>query len=98
MAPIRPRRSVLYMPGANERALEKARSLPADSLILDLEDSVAPDSKVAARNTVVAAVREGGYGRREVVIRPNALETAWGTADILAAAAAAPDAILAPKV
>jgi citrate lyase subunit beta/citryl-CoA lyase len=98
MAPIRPRRSVLYMPGANERALEKARSLPADSLILDLEDSVAPDSKVAARNTVVAAVREGGYGRREVVIRPNALETAWGTADILAAAAAAPDAILVPKV
>jgi len=98
MAPIRPRRSVLYMPGANERALEKARSLPADSLILDLEDSVAPDAKVAARNTVVAAVREGGYGRREVVIRPNALETAWGTADILAAAAAAPDAILVPKV
>lgn len=98
MAPIRPRRSVLYMPGANERALEKARSLPADSLILDLEDSVAPDSKVAARNTVVAAVREGGYARREVVIRPNALETAWGTADILAAAAAAPDAILVPKV
>jgi citrate lyase subunit beta/citryl-CoA lyase len=98
MAPIRPRRSVLYMPGANERALEKARSLPADSLILDLEDSVAPDSKGAARNTVVAAVKEGGYGRREVVIRPNALETAWGTADILAAAAAAPDAILVPKV
>ena len=98
MTPIRPRRSVLYMPGANERALEKARSLPADALILDLEDSVAPDAKVEARNKVAAAVREGGYGRREVVIRPNALETAWGTADLLAAAAAAPDAILVPKV
>lgn len=98
MAPIRPRRSVLYMPGANERALEKARSLPADALILDLEDSVAPDAKIEARNKVVAAVKEGGYGRREIVIRPNALETAWGTADILAAASAAPDAILIPKV
>ena len=98
MTTIRPRRSVLYMPGANERALEKARSLPADSFILDLEDSVAPDAKVAARGTVVAAVKEGGYGRREIVIRPNALETVWGTADILAAAAAAPDAILVPKV
>lgn len=98
MAPIRPRRSVLYMPGANDRALEKARSLPADALILDLEDSVAPDSKVEARNKVVASVKEGGYGRREIVIRPNALETAWGTADILAAASAAPDAILVPKV
>ncbi|MDQ8698531.1 CoA ester lyase [Hyphomicrobium sp. LHD-15] len=98
MALIRPRRSVLYMPGANERALEKARSLPADSLILDLEDSVAPDAKADARQKVVEAVREGGYGRREIVIRPNALETAWGTADILAAASAAPDAILVPKV
>ena len=98
MAPTRPRRSVLYMPGANDRALEKARSLPADAVILDLEDSVAPDAKVEARNKVVEAVREGGYGRREVIIRPNALETAWGAADILAAAAAAPDAILIPKV
>jgi citrate lyase subunit beta / citryl-CoA lyase len=98
MAPIRPRRSVLYMPGANDRALEKARSLPADAVILDLEDSVAPDAKVEARNKVVEAVREGGYGRREVIIRPNALETAWGAADILAAASAAPDAILIPKV
>jgi len=98
MAPIRPRRSVLYMPGANERALEKARSLSADALILDLEDSVAPDAKAEARKKVVAAVKEGGYGRREVIIRPNALETAWGTADILAAASAAPDAILIPKV
>lgn len=98
MALIRPRRSVLYMPGANDRALEKSRSLPADALILDLEDSVAPEAKVEARKKVVEAVKEGGYGRREVVIRPNALETAWGTADILAAASAAPDAILIPKV
>ncbi|AHB47407.1 (3S)-malyl-CoA thiolesterase [Hyphomicrobium nitrativorans NL23] len=98
MALIRPRRSVLYMPGANERALEKSRTLAADALILDLEDSVAPDAKIEARAKVVEAVREGGYGRREVVIRPNALETAWGTADIMAAAAAAPDAILIPKV
>ncbi|HRO51306.1 MAG TPA: CoA ester lyase [Hyphomicrobium sp.] len=98
MALIRPRRSVLYMPGANERALEKSRTLAADALILDLEDSVAPEAKADARAKVVGAVREGGYGRREVVIRPNALETVWGTADILAAAAAAPDAILIPKV
>jgi citrate lyase subunit beta/citryl-CoA lyase len=98
MALIRPRRSVLYMPGANERALEKARSIAADSIILDLEDSVAPDAKADARKKVVEAVKEGGYGRREVVIRPNALETAWGTAGILAAASAAPDAILVPKV
>jgi citrate lyase subunit beta/citryl-CoA lyase len=94
----RPRRSVLYMPGANERALEKAKSLPADAVILDLEDSVAPDAKPEARVKVATAVKQGGYGRREVVIRPNALETAWGTADILSAAEAAPDAILVPKV
>jgi citrate lyase subunit beta/citryl-CoA lyase len=98
MQPTRPRRSVLYMPGANVRALEKAKALAADALILDLEDSVAPDEKAGARDKVVAAVKKGGYGRREVVIRPNALETAWGTADILAAAEAAPDAILVPKV
>lgn len=96
--PVRPRRSVLYMPGANERALEKAKSLHADSLIFDLEDSVAPEMKVAAREKVCAIVKDGGYKRREIVIRPNALETAWGTADILAAAEAAPDAILLPKV
>ena len=95
---VRPRRSVLYMPGANNRALEKAKSLPADAVILDLEDSVAPDAKVDARHKVCEAVKEGGYGRREVVIRPNALETAWGTNDILAAAEAAPDAILIAKV
>ena len=95
---IRPRRSVLYMPGANDRALEKAKALAADAVILDLEDSVAPEAKVQARERVCAAVREGGYGRRELVIRTNALETVWGTTDLLAAAEAAPDAILIPKV
>jgi citrate lyase subunit beta / citryl-CoA lyase len=95
---IRPRRSVLYMPGANERAMEKAKALPADSLILDLEDSVAPEVKVAARAAVCAAVKAGGYGRRELVIRPNAIETPWGMEDLRAAASVAPDAILVPKV
>ena len=95
---IRPRRSVLYMPGANERALEKAKSLPADSLILDLEDSVAPEAKEAARNSVCSAVKDGGYGRRELVIRPNAIETPWGMEDLRAAVSVAPDAILVPKV
>ena len=95
---VRPRRSVLYMPGANERALEKAKTLPADSLILDLEDSVAPEAKPDARRCVCAAVKGGGYGRRELVIRVNAIETAWGMDDLRAAAAVAPDAILVPKV
>jgi citrate lyase subunit beta/citryl-CoA lyase len=94
---ISPRRSVLYMPGSNARALEKARSLPADALILDLEDAVAPEAKETARAQVCAAVKAGGYGRREVVIRVNALDTAWGMADLEAAAAAAPDAVLIPK-
>ena len=94
----RPRRSVLYMPGSNERALEKAKALPADALILDLEDAVAPDEKLKARAPVCAAVKGGGYGAREVVIRVNALETPWGTEDILAACDAEPDAILVPKV
>jgi citrate lyase subunit beta / citryl-CoA lyase len=94
---IRPRRSVLYMPGSNARALEKARSLPADTLILDLEDAVAPEAKEAARAQVCAAVKAGGYGRREVVIRINALDTTWGKADLEAAAAAGPDAVLIPK-
>jgi citrate lyase subunit beta / citryl-CoA lyase len=98
MAIVRPRRSVLYMPGANARALEKARSLPADGLILDLEDAVAPDAKEMARNQVCAAVKAGGYGNRELIVRVNGLETPWGKADIAAAAAAAPDAILLPKV
>jgi citrate lyase subunit beta/citryl-CoA lyase len=95
---IRPRRSVLYMPGSNARALEKAKSLPADALILDLEDAVAPDAKAAAREQVCAAVKGGGYGSREIVIRINGLDTPWGQADLTAAAAAAPDAVLVPKV
>jgi citrate lyase subunit beta/citryl-CoA lyase len=94
----RPRRSVLYMPGSNERALEKAKTLPADALILDLEDAVAPDAKLLARDQVCAAVKGGGYGAREIVIRVNALETPWGTEDLLAACDAAPDVILVPKV
>ena len=98
MPESRPRRSVLYMPGANARALEKARSLLADGIIIDLEDAVAPDSKAAARAQAVAAVREGGYGRREVVIRVNAPDTPWGEDDLAAAGEAAPDAILLPQV
>lgn len=95
--PIRPRRSVLYMPGSNARALEKAKTIAADALILDLEDAVAPDAKAVARDQVCAAVKAGGYGRRELIIRINALDTPWGKADLDAAAAAAPDAILLPK-
>ena len=95
--PIRPRRSVLYMPGSNARALEKAKTIAADALILDLEDAVAPDAKAVARDQVCAAVKAGGYGRRELVIRINALDTPWGQADLDAATAAAPDAILLPK-
>lgn len=95
---IRPRRSVLYLPGDNERALEKAKRLPADSLILDLEDSVAPDHKAKARDKVCAAVQAGGFGGREVILRVNAIETPWGMQDLQAAIAAAPDAILVPKV
>jgi citrate lyase subunit beta/citryl-CoA lyase len=95
---IRPRRSVLYMPGSNARALEKAKSLPADALILDLEDAVAPDAKAEARDQVCAAVRGGGYGHRELIIRVNGLETPWGLDDVEAAIAAKPDAILIPKV
>ncbi len=98
MTPIRPRRSALYMPGSNARAIEKARTLPADVVIFDLEDAVAPDVKEQAREQVRAAVSAGGFGRRELVIRINALETSWGKADLAAAAAAAPDAILVPKV
>jgi citrate lyase subunit beta/citryl-CoA lyase len=94
---IRPRRSVLYMPGSNARALEKAKTIAADTLILDLEDAVAPDAKAIARDQVCAAVKAGGYGPRELVIRINALDTPWGKADLDAAVAAAPDAILLPK-
>jgi len=98
MTAIRPRRSVLYMPGSNARALEKAKTLPADALILDLEDAVAPDAKASARDQVCGAVKAGGYGPREVIIRANGLDTPWGRDDILAAAAARPDGILIPKV
>jgi len=95
--PFRPRRSVLYMPGSNARALEKAKGLAADVLILDLEDAVAPTEKVAARDLVSNAVQAGGYGKREIVIRINGLDTDHGMDDLRAACAAAPDAILIPK-
>ena len=95
---VRPRRSVLYMPGANTRALEKARSLPADALIFDLEDAVAPDAKEAARANVVAAAQSKGYGKREIAIRCNGLSTPWGKADIAAIAKSGADAVLVPKV
>jgi citrate lyase subunit beta/citryl-CoA lyase len=95
---IRPRRSVLYMPGSNARAIEKARTLPADAVILDLEDSVAPEAKVAARQQVVDAVKAGGFGAREVIVRVNGLDTPWHVDDVTAAAHAAPDAILVPKI
>jgi len=98
MSNVRPRRSVLYMPGANTRALEKARTLPADALIFDLEDAVAPDAKEAARTNVVLAAESKAYGKREIVIRCNGLGTPWGEADIAAIAASGADAILVPKV
>jgi citrate lyase subunit beta/citryl-CoA lyase len=96
--PIRPRRSLLFMPGANPRALEKARELPADGLIFDLEDAVAPDAKEAARDAVAAALAQGVYGKRELVLRVNALDTEWGEADLQAAASMPLDAVLLPKV
>ncbi len=95
---VRPCRSVLYMPGANTRALEKARTLPADALIFDLEDAVAPDAKEAARANVVAAAKSRSYGKREIAIRCNGLGTQWGKADVAAIAASGADAILVPKV
>ena len=94
----RPRRSCLYLPGANSKALEKAKGLPADVLIFDLEDSVAPEAKVEARRRVVEALAGGGYGKREIIVRVNALATPWGREDIAALAAAAPAGVLAPKV
>ncbi|WP_321447987.1 CoA ester lyase [uncultured Cohaesibacter sp.] len=93
-----PRRTALYMPGSNARALEKARSLDVDVLLLDLEDAVAIDMKEMARTQVAEAVKEGGFGHREVVIRINGLETQWGPDDLAAAIEAKPDAILVPKV
>jgi citrate lyase beta subunit len=95
---VRPRRSVLYMPGANTRALEKARSLPADALIFDLEDAVAPDAKEAARTNVVLAAESKAYGKREIAIRCNGIATEWCAADIAAIATSGADAILVPKV
>ncbi len=95
---LRPHRSILYMPAANPRALAKAKGLAADGFIFDLEDAVAPDAKPLARDQAVAAVKGGGYDRRLLIIRANGLDTPWGEADIAAAAAAGPDAILLPKV
>ena len=98
MAGARLRRSVLFMPGANARALEKARGLPADALIFDLEDAVAPDAKAAARDAVAAALKQGGYGGRELILRVNALGTQWAEDDLKAAAQMKLDAVLLPKV
>jgi citrate lyase subunit beta / citryl-CoA lyase len=94
---IRPTRSALYMPGSNARALEKAKSLPADAVIFDLEDAVAPDAKETARAQVVGAVKAGGFGPRQVIVRMNALDTPWGLADLQAAAGSGADAVLLPK-
>ena len=98
MPMIRPRRSLLFMPGANLRALEKARELPAGGLIFDLEDAVAPDAKPAARDAAAEALAQGGYGKRELVLRVNGLDTEWGNDDLRAAARMPLDAVLLPKV
>ena len=95
---LRPRRSVLYMPAANERALEKAKTLPADAIIFDLEDAVAPDAKEAARANAVAAASSPDYGRRELTIRCNGLDTRWGAEDLAAAANSGASAVVIPKV
>jgi citrate lyase subunit beta/citryl-CoA lyase len=95
---IRPRRSLLFMPGSNARALEKARNLPADGIILDLEDSVAPDAKALARDQIAQAITAGGFGKREVLIRVNALDSPWWIDDINMAGKVRPDGILVPKV
>ncbi|MGD1927160.1 MAG: HpcH/HpaI aldolase/citrate lyase family protein [Paracoccaceae bacterium] len=94
----RPRRSALYMPGSKPRALDKARSLAADALILDLEDAVVPAEKPAARDTVTAALAQGGYGGRELIVRINGLDTPWGSDDLIAAARSGADVVLIPKV
>lgn len=98
MISARPRRSALYLPASNARAIEKSRSLACDVVILDLEDAVAPDAKTEARDGAVAALKAGGFGAREVVIRANGFDTPWGADDLAAAAAAGPDAVLIPKV
>ena len=95
---LRPRRSVLYMPAANERALEKAKAIPADALIFDLEDAVAPDAKAEARERACAMFAAGGYGNREITIRANGIGTAWHDDDLAAIAAAGPDGVVVPKV
>src|ERR1700761_1131878 len=95
---IRPRRSLLFMPGSNARALEKARNLPTDGIILDLEDSVAPEAKPLARDQIAQAVAAKGFGKREIIIRTNNLESPWWQDDLAMAAKAAPDGILVPKV
>src|SRR5882724_160101 len=95
---IRPRRSLLFMPGSNARALEKARNLPADGIILDLEDSVAPEAKATARDQIAQAIAAGGFGKREVLIRTNSLDTPWWIEDIAMAGKARPDGILVPKI
>ncbi len=97
-ASIRPRRSVLFLPGSNPRALDKARSLPADGIIFDLEDAVAPEAKDAARTAAVAALAQGGYAPRELIVRVNPLDSPWGYADLAAAARLPIDAVLLPKV
>ncbi|MFQ5466600.1 MAG: HpcH/HpaI aldolase/citrate lyase family protein [Kiloniellaceae bacterium] len=97
-ATARPRRSILYMPGSNARALEKGRALPADGLILDMEDAVAPDAKALARAQIAAAVKAGGYGGRELIVRINGLESTWGRDDLAAVADCGAHAILLPKV
>jgi citrate lyase subunit beta/citryl-CoA lyase len=97
-AAIRPRRSVLYVPGSNARAIDKARQLPCDAVILDLEDAVAPDMKDTARAAVLAAVRAAGFGAREVIVRVNALDTAWGVPDLRAMGDCPADAVLVPKI
>lgn len=98
MPPARPRRSALYLPASNPRAVAKARDLPCDVVILDLEDAVAPDAKVEARAGAVEAATAGGFGARELVVRVNGLDTPWGADDLAAAAKARPDAILVPKI
>jgi citrate lyase subunit beta/citryl-CoA lyase len=95
---VRPRRSVLYVPGSSARALDKARSLPADGLVLDLEDAVAPSAKEEARASVLAELAKGGYGHRELVLRVNGADTSWGPADLAAAARSGAHAVLLPKV
>ncbi len=95
---VRPRRSVLYMPGSNARAIEKARELPADGIILDLEDAVAPEAKAMAREQIKNALEKGGFGDREVFVRINGLDTRWWVDDLHAIADARPDAVLVPKI